>query len=240
MAAYMFVAGSGCGGFIWKEVAAHLKERGHDVFTPTLTGLGERIHLASPHIDLELHLQDIIGVLEYEDLHNIILVGHSYGGMVITGVAERVPHRLAHLVYLDALVPQNGQSALDIIGPALRARIEKRVHTQGDGWLIPPPTGSPAKIVGHPFKPFTLSLTVTNPAAARLPHTFIYCTKTHSEELDIVAARVRTEGWHYYEIEADHMAMVTAPKEVARVLIEIAQAPSISLEMANADFHSAS
>src|SRR5581483_4320890 len=88
MAAYMFVAGGGCGGFIWKEVAAHLKERGHDVFTPTLTGLGERIHLASPHIDLELHLQDIIGVFEYEDLHNIILVGHSYGGMVITGVGN--------------------------------------------------------------------------------------------------------------------------------------------------------
>ncbi|HZO76349.1 MAG TPA: alpha/beta hydrolase [Ktedonobacteraceae bacterium] len=240
MAAYMFVAGGGCGGFIWKEVAAHLKERGHDVFTPTLTGLGERIHLASPHIDLELHLQDIIGVFEYEDLHNIILVGHSYGGMVITGVAERIPHRLAHLVYLDALVPQNGQSALDIIGPALRARIEKRVRTQGDGWLIPPPPRSPAKIVAHPFKPFTLPLTVTNPAAARLPHTFIYCTKTHSEELDIVAARVQTEGWRYYEIEADHMAMITAPKAVARVLMEIAQVPSIRLEMVNADSHAAS
>jgi len=227
MASYMFVAGSGCGGFIWKEVAVYLRERGHDVFTPTLTGLGERKHLASPQIDLELHLQDIIGVLEYEDLHNIILVGHSYGGMVITGVAERVPHRLAHLVYLDALVPQNGQSALDIIGPELRARIEKRVHTQGEGWRIPPPPQSSARIVPHPFKPFTLPLTVSNPAAARLPHTFIYCTKTHAEELDIVAARVRTEGWGYYEIEADHMAMVTAPEEVARVLVEIAKVPVI-------------
>lgn len=231
MVAYMFVAGSGCGGFIWKEVTVRLRERGHDVFTPTLTGLGERTHLSSPHIDLEHHLQDIIGVLEYEDLHNIILVGHSYGGMVITGVAERVPHRLAHLIYLDALVPQNGQSALDVIGPALRARIEKRVLTQGDGWLIPPPPRSSAKIVAHPFKPFTRPLAITNPTAARLPHTFIYCTKTNSEELDIVAAKVRAEGWRYYEIEADHMAMVTAPKAVADVLIEIAKVPSITLEI---------
>jgi pimeloyl-ACP methyl ester carboxylesterase len=89
-------------------VASRLRKSGHDVFTPTLTGVGERVHLASPQIDLDTHIQDILGILEYEDLYEVILVGHSYGGLVITGVAERVPERLAQLVYLDGLIPQDG------------------------------------------------------------------------------------------------------------------------------------
>jgi len=153
MATYVFVAGGGWGGFIWREVTCRLRKLGHDVFTPTLTGVGERVHLASPQIDLETHVQDILGVLSYEDLHEVILVGHSYGGLVITAVAERVPERLAHLVYLDALVPQDGQSGWDVTDSALRARIEECVRTQGDGWRLLPSPDAPARITAHPHKP---------------------------------------------------------------------------------------
>jgi pimeloyl-ACP methyl ester carboxylesterase len=227
MSTYVLVAGGGWGGFIWRPVSSLLRVEGHDVFTPTLTGLGERVHLASAQIGLETHLQDIVGVLEYEDLQHVILVGHSYGGIVITGVAERVPHRLAHLVYLDALVPQDGQSGLDLAGAAMRARIEKRVSARGDGWRIPPPPSSPAKMTPSPFKPLTQALVVKNPAAARIPRTYIYCTQTGAESLDLIAARVRAEGWRYYKVEADHMAMVTAPKAVVAILLEIPATPEL-------------
>jgi len=227
MATYVFVAGGGWGGFIWRAVASRLREQGHDVFTPTLTGVGERVHLASPQIDLEIHVQDILGVLEYEDLHEVILVGHSYGGLVITGVAERVPERLAQLVYLDGLVPQDGQSGWDVTDPALRARIEQRVRASGDGWRLLPPPDAPARITAHPFKPLTQPLTIQNPAAARLPHAFVSCTQTGRLTLDTIAARVRAEGWHFYEVEADHMAMISAPMAVVDILLEIAEAPSL-------------
>jgi pimeloyl-ACP methyl ester carboxylesterase len=110
---------------------------GHLALRPTLTGLGERVHLAQPNIDLDLHVQDILGVLAYEDLHDVILAGHSYGGMVITGVAERAPDRLRHLVYLDAFVPRDGESQIDImvqaLGSAAVDQVEDLVRTQGDG-----------------------------------------------------------------------------------------------------------
>ena len=226
MATYVFVAGGGWGGFIWRDVASRLHKQGHDVFTPTLTGVGERVHLASPQIDLQTNIQDILGVLEYEGLHEVILVGHSFGGLVITGVAEQEPERLAQLAYLDGLVPQDGQSGWDVTDPALKARIEQRVRASGDGWRLLPPPDAPARITAHPFKPLIEPLTIQNPAAARLSHSFAYCTRTGRPTLDVIAARVRAEGWHYYEVEADHMAMLTAPQAVADILLKIAEGSS--------------
>lgn len=110
---------------------------GHEVFTPTLTGLGERAHLAKPDIGLETHIQDVVNVLEYEDLSHAILVANSSGGAVITGVADRVPERSARLVYLDAFVPEDGQSLLDIIPVGRRPVMEALVRTEGEGWLLP-------------------------------------------------------------------------------------------------------
>ena len=112
MATFVLVHGGWAGGWQWREVASLLRAAGHDVFTPTLTGLGERVHLASPDVGLDTHIQDILMVLEYEELRDVILVGYSYSGMVITGVAERAPERLAHLVYLDAYVPRELTSLL--------------------------------------------------------------------------------------------------------------------------------
>ena len=225
MATYVFVPGGGWGGFIWRPVASLLRAQGHEVFTPTLTGLGERAHLASPQIDLDTHLQDIIGVLTYEELREVILVGHSYGGMVITGVAERVPEQIAHLVYLDGVVPRDGQSDLDVLGPVRAAEFEAWAASHGDGWCLPPSPGVPAKITAHPLKPLKQPLSVKNPAAARIPHTFIYCTASGLDSIARVAARVRTEGWQYYELPTGHMAMVTMPKKLVKILLDLAGAP---------------
>ena len=128
MATYVLVHGAWHGGWCWQRVTPLLRAAGHEVLTPTLTGLGERSHLANSAIDLNTHIQDVVNVLEYEDLRKVILVGHSYGGMVITGVSERVPERLTHLVYLDAFVPRDGQSLLGFVGEPLRTAIQEQAQ----------------------------------------------------------------------------------------------------------------
>ena len=115
-----------------------LRAAGHEIWTPSYTGLGERAHLANPAIDLDTHIEDVVGVLEMEDLNDVVLVGHSYGGMVATGVADRARARIAQLVYLDAFVPRDGQSVLDLQPPEARNRMRDLVQTKGDGWRIPP------------------------------------------------------------------------------------------------------
>jgi pimeloyl-ACP methyl ester carboxylesterase len=124
------------GGWCWRKLVPLLRVHGHEVHTPTLTGLGERAHLAHPGIDLHVHVTDIVNVLVYEDLHGVVLLGTSSAGMVITGVAEQVPERIGHLVYLDAFVPDDGQSLLDLVPADRRAAMEAQVESEGDGWLL--------------------------------------------------------------------------------------------------------
>src|SRR5262245_49948484 len=121
MATYVLVHGGAHGGWCYQRVARILRSAGHEVYTPTMTGVGERSHLLSRRIDLDLHIDDITAVLHYEDLRDVILVGHSYGGMVITGVADRAAARIGRLVYLDAATPVNGQSLVDVAGPIILA-----------------------------------------------------------------------------------------------------------------------
>ena len=137
MATYVLVHGAWHGGWCWKKVAPLLRHAGHEVFIPTLTGLGERAHLLTPEVDLTTHVQDIVGVLTYEDLQEVILVGHSYGGMVISGVAQQAALRLSHLVYLDAFVPENGRCLLDYAVPERAARM--RAEGERTGFVTPPP-----------------------------------------------------------------------------------------------------
>ena len=134
---YVLIHPAWFGGWCWKKVTPLLRAQGHEVFTPTLTGLGERAHLARPEVGLEIHVRDIINVIEYENRRNVILVGNSSGGMVITGAADHVPERIAHLVFLDAFVPTDGQSMLDVIPPDRRPALEAFVQKEGDGWLLP-------------------------------------------------------------------------------------------------------
>jgi pimeloyl-ACP methyl ester carboxylesterase len=121
MATYVLVHGGAHGGWCYGRMAPLLRAAGHEVFAPTLTGVGERAHLLSPDIDLDTHIQDVVQVLRYEDLRDVILVGHSYGGMVITGVADRAPDRVGHLVYLDAATPVNGESLAELAAPLMNA-----------------------------------------------------------------------------------------------------------------------
>ena len=134
MATYVLVHGGAHGGWCYRDVARLLRSAGHEVFTPTLTGLGERAHLLSPDIDLDTHITDVVAVLRWEDLHDVILVGHSYGGMVITGVADRAADRVGHIVYLDAATPVNGESLAVIAAPLMDAARARRRWSTASSW----------------------------------------------------------------------------------------------------------
>jgi len=133
MATFVLVHGSWAGSVVWRQLAPRLRKAGHEVYAPTLTGIGERKHLLNREIDLDTHIQDVIGVIDDADLSDIVLVGNSYGGMVISGVADRVPEKVASLVYLDAFVPEDGQSCLSLLPP------DRRLATvPGEDWLVAP------------------------------------------------------------------------------------------------------
>jgi pimeloyl-ACP methyl ester carboxylesterase len=160
----VLVHGSWLGGWCWRRVAPLLRSAGHDVFAPTLTGLGDRSHLGGPNVDLSLHVQDIRSVLEIEELQDVILVGHSYAGMVITAVADQVPDRIAQLVYLDAIVPEHGLAIFDLIPPATVAQIRRAAEQGGAGLRFPP---APAQRSASPTKPISNGW-LANPSQCRL------------------------------------------------------------------------
>src|SRR5262249_52935904 len=136
-ATFVVAHGAWSAGWAWKKMHPLMSAAGHRLYTPTYTGLGDRDHLASPSNDLETHIKDILAVLKYEDLRNVVLIGHSYGGMVATGVADRARDRIAQLIYLDAFVPKNGQALVDLLPPQVRQRMQESVKA-GDGWRIQP------------------------------------------------------------------------------------------------------
>ena len=231
------------GGWCWKKVTPLLRARGYDVHTPTLTGLGDRAHLARPEIGLNIHIEDVTQLLMYENLSGVVLVGNSSGGMVITGVADRVPELIAHIVYLDAFVPQDGQSMLDIIPPDQRPRMEALVQQEGEGWLVPrfaPPPWE--KLVPEiwritdeadqrwvlprlrptPFGHFKEAVSLKNAAAETLPRTYVRCLQWPNAVYDRYAeAAQRTPGWRYRELATPHLPFITHPREVTDLLLEI-------------------
>src|SRR5689334_17919966 len=130
MATVVLVPGTTAGGWVWRKIAPRLRDEGQVVYTPTLTGVGERVHLATPSVDLDTHIMDIVNTIEYEDLESVVLVGHSYAGMVIAGVADRVPGKVALLVYLDALVPHDNEAGVDVMPETAREGFDRRVQTE--------------------------------------------------------------------------------------------------------------
>lgn len=237
MATFVLVHGATHGGWCWRRVVPLLRSAGHEVFVPTLTGLGERAHQAHPGIDLDTHVQDIVGILEYEDLERVVLVGHSYAGTVIAGVADRAPERIAHLVYLDGAAPSDGQALLALFSTDGQAALRDEVAAEGDGWRLLP--GDPAfygitdpedaawvraKLTPQPFKTFTQPLRLTNPAGFAGPKTLIACVAAAPAAWrDAMIERARAEpGWRYREVATGHDAMITTPREVADLLLEAA------------------
>lgn len=234
MAVFVVVHGAWSAGWAWRKMHPRLRARGHELLAPTCTGIGERAHLASPHVDLEAHIADLLAVLHCEDLSGIVLVGHSYGGMVATGVADRAAERVAQLVYLDAFVPRNGQSLFDLQAPDARARMLEGARTAGEGWRIPPNPMPPdtraedvewaqARRVMQPLKTFEQRLRLSG-AVDRLPRTYIYCKRARPDDgFRQFAERARREpGWTCHEIDASHSPQITAPDLLADLLDTIA------------------
>jgi pimeloyl-ACP methyl ester carboxylesterase len=227
MATYVLVHGSFHGGWCWQKVARLLRQSGHEVYTPTLTGLGERSHLATPQTGLDLHIQDILQTLENEDLHKVVLVGHSYAGLVMAGVAELVPEHIERLVFLDAFIPHDGKSAFDLM-PGIQAPWTQMAAAQGDGWRVPPMSAeefgitNPAeaawtqsRLTPMPLLTHQQRVHLTSSQARKLPRTYILCTQFGFSS---IAREARSLGWDYFQLETGHDAMITMPDELAQVL----------------------
>jgi pimeloyl-ACP methyl ester carboxylesterase len=241
MANFVLVHGATVGGWCWRWVAKELRATGHEVHTPTMTGLGERVHLATPDIDLDTHIEDIVNVLHFEDLTEVVLVGWSYGGMVVAGVADRVPERIAHVVYLDSDVPSDGDTSV----PPSRHAAREELARAYDGWRVPlgidtnttSAVGAWAtwlelprdmrvwiaeRIVPHLLKTWTQPIRLTG-AASAIPTTYVRCTVGYDpadEDTQRQDARIRGEpAWSYVELAKSHLCPWTAPSAVVDLLL---------------------
>ena len=238
MATFVIVHGAWGGAWSWnKYIVPMLREAGQTVFAVTLTGLGDRSHLSSPDVSLDTHIQDVVNVLFYEDLTDVILVGHSYGGNVITGVADRVPERLRQLVYLDAATPSDGQASADSF-PGRRQQIEEQAQRDGDGWKIAPGDAPPdqrAEITDWarprrspmPIKTMTTPVRLTR-GETTLPRAYVYCTldkKPGSPQAERAEKVRNNPNWQFIELNTGHNLHYSAPKETVAILLELANSP---------------
>lgn len=234
---FVLVHGAFHGGWCWRRVADLLRRDGHRAFTPTCTGLGERAHQLSRDITIDTFATDVAGVMEAEELSDVVLVGHSFGGSPISLVADRRPERIRHLVYLDALVIPSGTSPFDGMTPeAVAAR--RKAADSGGGIGIPPPSagafGVPdgpdadwveRRLTPHPISSYESRLELAGPVGNGLPRTYICCTAPLYPALAQSRDWVRAQpGWTWLDIATGHDAMVTAPEELARMLLGIAAA----------------
>ena len=233
MATIVVCHGAWGGGWAWRRVRAPLRAKGHELFTPTYTGLGDRFRLTSPMVGLATHIDDIAAMLFHEDLSDVVLIGHSYGGMVATGAADRAAERIREIIYLDAFVPVDGQSVFDFHAPELVARARKIAEVHGAGWLMPPSPLAPdlppgtaewlkARRMPQPLRTFEEPIRLTG-AGADLPRAYIYCTQKPPDDVFApIAARLRKEtGWRYREIDSGHTPNASAPDRLADLLDEL-------------------
>jgi pimeloyl-ACP methyl ester carboxylesterase len=221
---YVIVHGAWGGGWAFKKVDSLMTERGCIVYRPTLTAQGEKVHLATTDVGLQTHINDVVNMILYEDLHDIILIGHSYGGMVITGVADSLPSRIRKLVYLDAMVPADGESVMTINGD----RGEGLKRMAQNGFVVPPwvPAGkSPPKDVPHPMKTLTDTIHLHNSARERIPTTYILTvakgTQPKDDDFALHAERARKKGWTMLTMEADHNPQWSATEALAELFLSV-------------------
>jgi pimeloyl-ACP methyl ester carboxylesterase len=236
MARYVLVHGAWEGSWYWRLVAERLRAAGHQVFTPSLTGLGERTHLLTREVDLDTHIEDVCAVLHYEELSEIVLCGHSYGGMVITGAAERMAERIASIVYLDAFLPEDGQCLLDLALPERRAQLLDLAETRGDGWRVPPITAAawgvadPAerawidRLCGdHPLASLRQPLRHSGRHLGIARKTYVLATAYDPSPFQAFAAHTgKDPAWRQRTIDCHHMISISAPDAVTEILLEAA------------------
>ncbi len=234
MTIYVLVHGAWSGAHGFRKVRAPLREAGHEVFTPSLTGLGERVHLTSPQVNLTTHITDVVNTVRYEDLSDIVLLGFSYGGFVVTGALEHIGDRIAHLVYLDAFVPNNGETVQTLTGN----RSGPSVMELGGDWLVPPlprefdnpadAAWASARRTPHPVGCFTERVRLARPLED-YPFTRTYIKATGEARPEpggpfwTAADRaMHSPAWRYREIATNHMIPANRPEELARLLVELA------------------
>lgn len=232
---FVLLHGAFHGAWCWREVATALRQRGHIVTTPTQTGLGERHHLLSPNVTLKTFIADLTEHIRYGEMSDAVLVGHSFGGLAITGAADRIPGRLRQLIYLDSRIVQNGECSFDSSPPAVVAERRRQAAERG-GLSLPPPSpeafGVPPGpladrvarlLTPHPFVTMTNRMRLTHPIGNGLPCSYIACTAPAYASLAACREWARAQpGWTYRELATGHDAMITAPRETANLLEELA------------------
>ena len=232
MATFVVAHGAWSAGWAWKKMRPLMRTAGHELWTPTYTGLGERAHLATPEVDLDTHIQDIVAVLETEDLNDVILIGHSYGGVVATGVADRARNRIATLIYLDAFAPKDGQAVFDLVPPEIAEKMRAGAAASPSGFGIPsnpmPSDTSPedqawasTRRLPQPVQAFSTRLKLSAEPSAR--RSYIYCKRIGiGDTFGQFLARAKREGWPTFEIDASHNPHITTPDALFAILQDIA------------------
>lgn len=232
MATFVLIHGAWEAGWVWNSVGRYLRDAGHEVFSPSLTGLGERSHLMNPAVDLETHIADVLGVLKWEQLENVTLVGHSYGGMVVTGVADRAHERIGSLIYLDAFMPKDGQAIIDLQPPERAAGMQKIAAEQGEGWYLPvaaaplqhvtdPTEAALLKklCVPQPLGAITTKLNLSGNHLKIAKKIFVLATGYAPSNFARFADDARALGWPVEELETHHFTMLSMPRETADVFM---------------------
>ncbi|WP_313156862.1 alpha/beta hydrolase [Sphingobacterium multivorum] len=231
---YVLVHGAWHGGWCWQAVAQQLTDAHYRVYAPTLTGLGERKHLIEPSVDINTHIQDIVNLIEMEDLHDVYLVGHSYAGAVIAGVADRIPSRLHKLIFLDAMIIEDGQSPISLQPKAVQEIQLKNIQRKENfapfdvalfGVTAPGLVSwVKERLSAQPFGTFAQRLHLQNKYGNGLPLVYIACTDPQLPIMKEMSEKVRADhtlNWHYREIATGHDAMLTAPTKLADMLVTL-------------------
>jgi pimeloyl-ACP methyl ester carboxylesterase len=230
---FVLVHGAWHGGWCWRRVSDLLEKQGHKVFTPTLTGLGERSHLLRAGIDVTTHVTDIVNLLKWERLSGVVLCGHSYGGLVVSGVAEQMAPAIGLIVFLDAFVPDNGEAMVELTAPAVRDGI-KTATERGD--LAVPPRSAAAFLVNEQDQAWVDAMCVPQPigtmtekmalsgARERIgKKAYIRASAYPNPGFDKAYARVKADrSWRTYEVPCGHDVMVDMPERLAEILLEVA------------------
>jgi pimeloyl-ACP methyl ester carboxylesterase len=235
---FVLAHGSWHGGWCWRRVADRLRRLGHAVYTPSYTGLGDRSHLLNKEITLDTWIEDLIGVIQSEELINVVLVGHSFGGVTISGTADRISERIAHLVYLDGLILESGKHSYSYLPPAVaEARIAAAARAT-NGLAIPVPDPLPAfwglkegtpdydwvrrRLSPNPLRTSITPLILRGPVGNGLPRTYVHCTRPSHPKLGDSRQLVRSwSGWNWIDLAAPHDAMITNPDDVVNILLRV-------------------